>query len=119
MDIKKAARKTADAFGKNPIQALENMPGVVMLSFAEMSNNVGMDRENVINMFGDKDAVTSVCRINGELKYIIAYNKTLPVESLQKALARELGHIILKHDGSKPDDIRAAEADSFAEHFLK
>jgi hypothetical protein len=37
---------------------------------------------------------------------------------LQRALAREMGHIVLGHDGSLPEDVRMAEALTFAHHFL-
>ena len=37
---------------------------------------------------------------------------------LQRALARELGHIVLGHDGSRPEDVRTEEALVFARHLL-
>ena len=42
----------------------------------------------------------------------------LPQYLVQRALARELGHIVLGHDGSKPEDVRMAEAYCFAHHLL-
>ena len=35
-----------------------------------------------------------------------------------ESLARELGHIILCHDGSLPEDVRNEEAKAFANHLL-
>ena len=37
---------------------------------------------------------------------------------VQRALARELGHIVLGHDGSRPEEVRTAEALCFAQHLL-
>ena len=37
---------------------------------------------------------------------------------VQRSLARELGHIILGHDGSRPEEVRRAEALCFANHLI-
>ena len=42
----------------------------------------------------------------------------LPQYLVQRALAREMGHIVLGHDGSRPQDVRNAEALCFAHHLL-
>lgn len=69
--------------------------------------------------FGEnQDAVTSVRMVDGTLMYKVVYNQLHPLVLLRRALARELGHIILQHDGSKPDDVRTEEALCFARHFL-
>lgn len=98
----------------DPLAILKKTPGVLVLSFAEMSQSVGMARKDALALFGDKGAVTSVK--NG--KYIVTCNIMLPTHVLQRSLARELGHIILGHDGSRPDDVREAEAAAFAYHLL-
>ena len=37
---------------------------------------------------------------------------------MQRAVARELGHAVLGHDGSRPEDVRTMEAMFFARHLL-
>lgn len=103
-----------------PLPILKSMPNVLVLSFAEMANRIGIDRQNVISSFSadNRDVVTSVQTTNGKLRYFVAYNQRLPFYMLQRALARELGHIVLKHDGSRPVEVRQEEALYFARHFL-
>lgn len=98
----------------DPLAILKKTPGVLVLSFAEMSQSVGIARKDALALFGDKGAVTSVK--NG--KYIVTCNIMLPTHVLHRSLARELGHIILGHDGSRPDDVLEAEAAAFAYHLL-
>lgn len=103
-----------------PLPILKKMPGVLVVSFAEMSQSSGIARKNIVTMFGDEnqDAVTSVHNKNGKLVYLIAFNQRLPIYMIQRSLAREMGHIVLGHDGSLPDDVRLAEAQTFAYHFI-
>ena len=42
----------------------------------------------------------------------------LPQFIVQRALAREMGHIVLGHDGTRPEEVRNAEALCFAHHLL-
>lgn len=103
-----------------PLPILKSLPGVLVLSFAEMSQLSGVERKNLISMFGDgnNDAVTSVHSKGGKLAYLIAYNQRLPIYMIQRSLAREMGHIFLGHDGSLPDEIRQTEAQAFAYHLI-
>ena len=103
-----------------PLPIIKSMPGVLVLSFTEMSRSLGMDRDNLLTAFDTEhhDAVTSVRVEDGQLLYIVTYNQRLPLYLVQRALARELGHIVLGHDGSKPEDVRMAEALCFAHHLL-
>ena len=103
-----------------PLPVFKQIPGVLVLSFTEMSSMIGMDRENLLTSFDTEqhDAVTSVQVHDGQLNYIVTYNQRLPIYLIQRALARELGHIVLGHDGSKPEDVRMAEAHTFAYHLL-
>ena len=103
-----------------PLPILKKMPGVLVVSFAEMSQSSGIERKNIVTMFGDEnqDAVTSVHQKNGKLVYLIAFNQRLPIYMIQRSLAREMGHIVLGHDGSLPEDVRLAEAQTFAYHFI-
>lgn len=103
-----------------PLAIIKDIPGVVVVSFTELSARFGMNRDDLVTMFGDKnqDAVTTVRPIDNSLEYIITYNQQLPFYMLQRALARELGHIILHHDGSRPEEVRTEEAMCFARHLL-
>ena len=104
----------------DPLPVFKRSPGVLVLSFTEMSNQIGMDRDNLLTSFETEnhDAVTSVHLDDGKLRYLVTYNQRLPMYLLQRALARELGHIVLGHDGSRPESVRMAEAYCFAHHFL-
>ena len=103
-----------------PLPILKRMPGVLLVSFAEMSQSSGIERKNLVTMFGgeNQDAVTSVHQKNGKLVYLIAFNQRLPIYMIQRSLAREMGHIVLGHDGSLPEDVRLAEAQTFAYHLI-
>lgn len=103
-----------------PLPVFKRTPGVLALSFTEMSARLGIDRDNILTAFETEshDAVTSTHFNDGKLRYLVTYNQRLPLYLLQRALARELGHIVLGHDGSRPEDVRMAEAYCFAHHFL-
>ena len=103
-----------------PLPILKKIPGVLVFSFAEMAEKIGVDRKDAVMMFGaqNQDAATTVMNVNGKHRYLVAYNQRLPFYMLQRSLARELGHIVLGHDGSRPDDVRTEEAVCFARHLL-
>ena len=103
-----------------PMPILKSIAGVFVVSFTEMADDIGVDRGNLVTMFGaeNQDAVTFVKQINKHLRYFVAYNQRLPFYMLQRSLARELGHIILGHDGSRPENVRTVEALVFARHLL-
>ena len=121
-DYERAATKAAETLIKNQIAAapidpmpiLKKIKNVLVLSFSEISDLMGFNRKDVIGMFGNGDAFTSY----KDGRYIVTYNMRLPFHLQQRALARELGHIVLKHDGSRPEEVREAEALCFARHFL-
>lgn len=104
----------------DPLPVFKRTPGVLVLSFTELAGRVGLDRNNLLTMFDTEshDAVTSTHFDDGKLRYIVTYNQRLPFYLLQRALSRELGHIVLGHDGSRPEEVRMAEAYTFAHHFL-
>lgn len=127
-DYQLAATKAAETlikFGINsapidPLPILKKIPGVLVVSYQEMSDDVEQDRQCVIDMFGEKnqDAFTSV-KVKEENKhYIVTYNQKLSQVLVLRAFARELGHIILGHDGSRPEEVRNEEAKCFAHHLL-
>lgn len=83
------------------------MPNVLLISFESSSG-----------LLSGQDSLTLVDRKGDHLHYIILYNSALPDYQLRRALARELGHVFLRHDGSSPEYIWSEEADCFAFHFL-
>ena len=127
-DCQRAAIKAAEVLIQygictapvDPLPVLKTWPGVFVVSFAEMSEHLGMDRQHLVSICGDdnQDAVTSVHLDGDSVRYIVAYNQQLPFHIVKRALARELGHIVLGHDGTRPEDVRNEEARCFAHHFL-
>ena len=104
-----------------PLSILKRIPGVLVSSYTETSECTGIDRQKLLKMFGehDQDAFTTAHIENGKTKYLVMYNKQLNCKDTRFALARELGHIILGHDGTRPEDVRNEEAVCFAEHLLE
>ena len=104
----------------DPIPIFKRAPGFNVITFTEMSKLIGVSRNDLVSAFDaeNHDAVTSVHVRNGEKHYIVAYNMRLPQYLVQRALAREMGHIVLGHDGTLPQDVRNAEALCFAHHLL-
>ena len=104
----------------DPIAILKRRHDVMVMSFTEMSYQCGMERNTLISRFGveNQDAITYVKQLEGRLVYVILYNQRLPFYMIQRGLARELGHIVLEHDGSRPEEVRAYEAQIFAYHLL-
>ena len=104
----------------DPIPIFKKAPGFNVVTFTEMSHQIGVDRHDLLSAFSSEnhDAVSSVQLKDGEKHYLVAYNMRLPQYIVQRALAREMGHIVLGHDGTRPEDVRNAEALCFAHHLL-
>ena len=104
----------------DPLPILKKIPGVLVLSYENLADDLGEPRRCVMHMFGKHslDAVTSVNLTGGKTQYLVTYNQQLSVNLIQRALARELAHIVLGHDGSLPEDVRMEEARAFANHLL-
>ena len=127
-DYQKAALKATETlirFGINsapisPLPILKNTPGVLVFSYESISHHVDQDRRCLMSVFGgdNQDAFTTVNMKDGKPQYIVTYNQRLPQVLIQRTLARELGHIVLGHDGSLPEDVRNEEARAFANHLL-
>jgi len=124
-DYNKAAVKAAETLIKygvktspvSPLPILEQMDNVIVTSFAEMCDSSGMKPCDLKPLFGkNQDAVSSIHTENGKSWYVVAYNSLLPFSMVQHALAREMGHIVLRHEGSSPEN--SAEAICFAQHLL-
>ena len=103
-----------------PLTILKRTPGVLVSSYSETSEETGIDRQNLLTMFGehDQDAFTTAYVENCKTKYLVMYNKQLTCQETRFALARELGHIVLGHDGTRPEETRNEEAVCFAQHLL-
>ena len=102
-----------------PLPIVKSTPGVLAMPFAELAYNVGMERNKLVPLFSEnQDAVTF--HVGGDkVKYVVAYNQYLPFDAIRRGLARELGHIVLGHNGAtRPADVRLSEAMCFARHLL-
>lgn len=118
---KAKATETIEKYGSMcPLSILKKMPGVRVVSYAETSEYVGIDRQKLLTMFGEhnQDAFSTAFIEGGKKRYLVIYNKQLNCASTRKALARELGHIVLGHDGTRPEAARNEEAVCFANHLL-
>lgn len=104
----------------DPIPIFKKADGFNVITFTEMSRIAGVDRRELLSSFdaSNQDAVSSVYLKNGKKHYLVAYNMRLPQYLVQRSLAREMGHIVLGHDGSRPHDVRNAEALCFAHHLI-
>ena len=124
-DYNKAATKAAETLIKygicktpvSPLPILQGMENVIVVSFEEISTISEMNRSDVTELFGKcKDAFSSIHTKSGTSVYIVAYNAMLPFNMLQRALAREMGHIVLGHTDRTQEN--ETEAQCFAEHLL-
>lgn len=106
----------------NPLPIMLQYPGVRVMPFTRMAAEAGMERSDLIPMFGaNQDAATFHLSMNGmnEVEYVVVYNMRLPFEIIWRGIARELGHVVLKHDGTmRSAETRKAEAMCFAHHLL-
>ena len=104
----------------DPIPIFKKADGFNVVTFTEMSRLIGIDRADLLSAFDaeNHDAVSSAYLKEGHPHYLVAYNMRLPAYLVQRALAREMGHLVLGHDGSRPEEVRNAEAICFAHHLL-
>ena len=127
-DYQKAAIKATELLIKHnigtapvdPLPLLKKTPNVLVKTYKQISDETNVDRKEILNMLGcnNQDAVTTVYLDNDKRFYLVAYNMMLPSISVNRALARELGHIVLGHDGTRPEEVREEEAKCFAHHLL-
>lgn len=107
----------------NPMPVLMSFPGVRVLPYAKMATDAGMDRQDLIYLFGNAEASTfylnPVSSGLDDVRYIVVYNMFMPSEIIWRGIARELGHIVLGHDGvTRENKARMAEALCFAHHLI-
>ena len=127
-DYEKAAIKATETLIKygistapvDPLPILKQIPGVFVLTFSEMSDRTNIDRKDLLDMYGcdNQDAVTTAYVKGDQIRYTVTYNRLLPSRIIDMALARELGHIVLGHDGTRPEEVRQEEARCFAHHLM-
>ena len=109
---------------QTPVDSLSillNYPGVRVMSFTRFAMQAGIEREDLIPLFGEnQDAATFHLDMNIEdVKYVVVYNQRLPFDIICRGVARELGHIALGHDGqTRSTEVRRAEAMCFAHHLI-
>lgn len=104
-----------------PMPLLINYPGVRVMPFTHMADEAGLDREDLIPLFAsNQDAATfHLGTPIADIKYVVVYNMRLPFEIIWRAVARELGHIVLGHDGqTRTQEVRRSEAMCFAHHLI-
>ena len=104
-----------------PLPFLLAMPDVRVISFARMANEAYTERDELIPLFvANQDAATFRLGMDiDNVKYVVVYNARLPFEIIWRGIARELGHIVLGHDGvTRSSAVRRAEAMCFAHHLL-
>lgn len=104
----------------NPLPIMLGLPHVRVMPFTHMASEAGMDREDLIPLFGaNADAATFHCLGIDDVKYVVVYNMRLPFEIIWRGIARELGHVVLGHDGmTRPISVRNAEAVCFSHHLI-
>lgn len=100
----------------SPLHILRQMDSVLVVPFAEMCHS-GMNELDIAPLFGrNRDAISSVHTENGQKRFVVAYNNQLPFSITQRALAREMGHVLLHHEQSSPENTK--EAICFMYHLL-
>ena len=112
---------------ETPVRSMDillHYPRVRVLPYTQAAEQAGMDRQDLIFLFGNREAALFRLDMpeNPDLKdvdYLVFYNMLLSDEVVRRGVARELGHIVLGHDGTtRPYEVRLAEARCFAHHLL-
>ena len=104
-----------------PMPILLAYPKVRVMPFTHMASEAGIEREDLVPLFGgNQDAATFRLEMQiNDVEYVVVYNMRLPFEIIWRAVARELGHIVLGHDGqTRSQSVRRAEAMCFAHHLI-
>lgn len=112
---------------ETPIRSMDillNYPRVRVIPYTQAAEQAGVARHDLVFLFGNREAASF--RLNmpdnpelSDVDYLVFYNMLLSDEVVRRGIARELGHIVLGHDGmTRPHDVRLAEAICFAHHLL-
>ena len=101
----------------SPLRILKDMDNVIAMPFSDLSEVSGICQDDMLKLFDkNRDAVSCLHREGNHQIYMVAYNSLLPFAMIQRALARELGRVVLKHEESTQE--RTDEAVCFAKHLL-
>ena len=128
-DYDQAAKKALEIILENritetpvdPLRIIKDYSGVRIIPFTKMADEIKRERNDLVPMFGaNQDAATFHLNMKmDDVSYIVVYNMRLPIEIIHRAIARELGHIVLGHNGTvRTAKVRLAEAMCFAHHLL-
>ena len=121
-DYKKAAAKaveTAARFNSDALSILKSLNNVHLIAYSiNRISEAGFYCSEEMFNGQNQDAFTLANKKDGKLQYIIIYNQTVSPVKLRYALSRELGHVMLEHDGSSAEEIWSEEANCFSYHFL-
>lgn len=113
-DYEKSAAKAAETLNIFGIESLPVDPLAVLNTFT----NVRVFQFGISPTGETLDALSCVRKKGDFLQYIVLYNERLAPYLINKALARELAHVVLEHDGTEPEKIWKEESNCFAYHFL-
>ena len=105
----------------NPLPILLTYPGVRVVPYTRMADEAGINRSDLVPIFGNQDAATFHLQRPGldDVRYVVVYHMRLLFVFIWRGIARELGHIVLGHDGqTRPAEVRLAEAMCFAHHLI-
>ena len=109
---------------ETPVRSMDillNYPRVRVIPYTSAALQTGMERHELIPLFGNAEAALFKMDMPelSDVDYVVFYNMLLPDEVVRRGVARELGHIVLGHDGStRSKEARMAEALCFAHHLL-
>lgn len=106
----------------NALSILLDQENVRVVPFTKIAIEAGIRRRDLVPMFeANQDAATFHLTMPDmqDVNYVVVYNMRLPHEMIRRGIARELGHIVLGHDGAtRTKEARFAEAMCFAHHLL-
>lgn len=107
--LENAASKAVEVLdlGRDPLTVLRKLSNVFLLP-------IDFTQDGQAN----QDAFTLVNKTESGLQYIVIYNLSTPPFRLRTALAKQLGHVVLEHDGNAPEEVWTEEANCFAYHFI-
>lgn len=100
----------------SPLEFLRRRKDVVIQTYADAAESLGMTEEQFERKFGRADAFTLCQDTAAGKRYIVSYRSGGNPARLRFTLAHELGHIILAHAASGAAEEK--EADHFASCFL-
>lgn len=104
-----------------PSRFLADYRNLRVVPFTHAASDAGLNRDDLVLMFGANQDAALFClsMLGVDADYVLFYNMRLPEDIISRAIARELGHIVLGHDGvTRPFDVRYFEAMCFAHHLL-